>query len=141
MRCGAHDPAQPAANAPHKDVGGRVGQALLMVPVGDRGAGTVESPETESGLGALGEVAGQRLGDRRQCRIPRPRHQESHCRHAQRYEVRVDSASSASMAAVIRAVSPEVSPIRARGGVGTLSWFVMGHTPPPPTARGISPEK
>ena len=44
-RCGAHDAAQSAADASHDDVGGRVGQAFLMMSLGDRGAGTIEGPK------------------------------------------------------------------------------------------------
>lgn len=108
--CGAHDAAQSAADASHDDMGGRVGQAFLMMSVGDRGAGTIEGPETDPGLGSLGEVGGQRLGGGRQGGdatsaapgFPQP--------PGGGVEVRVESASSASMAAAIRSASPAVSP-------------------------------
>ncbi len=55
----AHDPAQPTAHTSYDDVGGRVGQALLVVPMCDAGAVSIEGPEGEPGLGPLGEVRGQ----------------------------------------------------------------------------------
>jgi hypothetical protein len=48
----AHDPTEPTTNTSYDEVGGRVGQALLMMAVGDAGAVPIESPEGETGLGA-----------------------------------------------------------------------------------------
>ena len=62
----AHDPAQSTAHPSYDDVGGRVGQALLVVPMGDAGAVAVEGPEGEPGLGPLGQVRGQRFWRGRQ---------------------------------------------------------------------------
>jgi hypothetical protein len=49
--CHAHDPAQSTAHTSHDDVRGRVGQALLVVPMCDAGAVTIEGPEGEPGRG------------------------------------------------------------------------------------------
>jgi len=52
--CGAKDATQAAADTSHDDVGGRVGQAFLVMAVGNRGAGAIEGPEAEPGLGPFG---------------------------------------------------------------------------------------
>ena len=114
-------------HAAYDDVGGRVGQALLVVSMGDAGAVAVERPEGESGLGPLGQVRGHASGAAGSASSSR--HQRSHWRQAPAYMARVEGASSASMAVAIRPASASVS--RARGGasrtVGMRSGFVMAN--------------
>jgi hypothetical protein len=59
---GAHDPTQSAADASYDDIRGRVGQTLMVMPVGDRGAIAIDGSETDARLGSFGEEGGQWFG-------------------------------------------------------------------------------
>lgn len=58
----AHNAAESATDASYDEVSRRVGQALLMVSMSDAGAVSIECPERQPGLVAIGEERGQGLG-------------------------------------------------------------------------------
>jgi hypothetical protein len=80
---GAHDPTQSAADSSYDDVGGRVGQALSVMPVCDGGAIAIEGREAEARFGALGQECGECLGSAGNGWSSRLRHHAFHWRHAE----------------------------------------------------------
>jgi hypothetical protein len=58
----AHNAAESATDASYDEVSRRVGQTLLMASMSDAGTVSVECPERQPGLVALGEERGQGLG-------------------------------------------------------------------------------
>lgn len=90
------------------------------------GGGPVPRRGLKSGLGALGEIGGHCLGRGGIAATPRVRHQASHCRQDEAYTVRVEAASSASMAAATRSASCAVRPGRAVASAGDGPFGVGG---------------